>query len=274
MSGTFSVSQLMLNRARSLRPGLLDARDGSKTTAVSHPSRALVRLRKGGPRRDLTTREDHDLLAQRRGETILEHFRRIYLSLQATMDADAETQPAIGITSAIAGEGRTTVATGVAAAMAADMEAPIVLIEADLSHPGVHHVLGLAPQPGICEYLRGESDLSTALRQISDRLFVLPAGDAHGEASRLIRQLASGDLRNRLDTSGALLVFDLPPILTSSYGVMASTLADVLAFVVRAGTTTDAQVRDALSRLDDTSVRGLVLNGAQPQLPAWLRQRA
>lgn len=271
MRNTVSLTRRIRDRARAIQPGLLDTRDSSGAVMAMGSRRGVSRSKRRGTERGVATREERALLTQRRGETILEHFRRIYLSLHAA--SDSETLPVIGVTSAVMGEGRTTVATGIAAAMAADMESPIVLVEADLSHPGVHRVLGLAPQPGICEYLRGESDLSTALRQISDRLFVLPAGDARGEASRLVRQLASGDLRERLDSSGALLVFDLPPILTSSYGVMASALVEALAFVVRSGTTTDAQVRDALSRLDDTMVRGLVLNGAQPQLPAWLRQR-
>lgn len=271
MRSTLSLSRLILDHARALQPGMFDTSGTPGALAAVGHAHGVSRPKRGRGRRDVATRDDRRLLTQRRGETILEHFRRIYLSLQAS--GDGETQPIIGITSAVVSEGRTTVATGIAAAMAADMEAPIVLIEADLSHPGVHRVLGIAPQPGICEYLRGESDLSTALRQISDRLFVLPAGDARGEASRLIRQLAGGDLRSRLDSSGAILVFDLPPVLTSSYGVMACTMVDVLAFVVRAGTTTDAQVRDALSRLDEATVRGLVLNGAQPQLPGWLRQR-
>lgn len=275
MSGTFSVSQYVLKRAGGLQPSLFESSDVRDGVTSVRAVRERTRSRGGGTGRDVATRDDRrderSFLTQRRGETILEHFRRIYLSLKAA--TEAETQPTIGVTSSVGGEGRTTIATGIAAAMAADMESPIVLVEADLSHPGMHRVLGLAPQPGICEYLRSESDLSTALRQLSDRLFVLPAGDARGEASRLIRQLATGELRERLDASGAILVYDLPPILTSSYGVMACTMADVLAFVVRAGTTNDSQVRDALSRLDDTAVRGLVLNGAQPQLPAWLRQR-
>ena len=265
------VSHYLLTRARALQPGLFESSDAAKGGVGVRSALGRARSRGSGTGRDLATRDERAFLTQRRGETILEHFRRIYLSLQAA--TESETQPTIGVTSSIGGEGRTTIATGIAAAMAADMESPIVLVEADLSHPGVHRVLGLAPQPGICEYLRGESDLSTALRQLSDRLFVLPAGDARGEASRLTRQLAAGELRDRLDTSGAIQVYDLPPILTSSYGVMACSMAEVLAFVVRAGTTMDAQVRDALSRLDDTAVRGLVLNGAQPQLPAWLRQR-
>ena len=266
-----SVSRYVMGRSRALQMMLAD-----------HPGAALLSRSSFGSRRggkrggaghsDGRDGEERGIILQRRGETILEHFRRIYLSMQSLSEQDV--LPVIGVTSAIASEGRTTISTGIAAAMAADLESPVVLVEADLSHPGVHRVLGIAPQPGICEYLRGESDLSTALRQISDRLFVLPAGDAHGEASRLIRQLAAGDLRKRLATSGAMMVLDLPPILSSSYGVLATSMAESLAFVVRAGYTTDKQVEDALSRLDESMVRGLVLNGAQPQLPGWLRERA
>ncbi len=205
---------------------------------------------------------------RRRGDMLLEHFRRIYLSIQPLDTHDVP--PAIGITSASSGEGRTTVATGVAAAMAADLDVPVVLVEVDLAHPGIHRVLGIAPEPGISEYLRGECEVATAVRQVSDRLFVLPAGNAQGDAARLIRQLTMADLRARLDTSGAVIVFDLPPILDSSYGVLASSMAESLVFVVRSGQTTNAQVKEALNRLDENMVHGLVLNGVRPLLPRWL----
>lgn len=241
-----------------------------KSRAVAAPTQSsMARMgRRGQGEKKEDAKNGRDTLLDRRGETTLEHFRRIYLSMQSA--DDHERMPVIGITSAVEGEGRTTIATGVAAAMAADLDAPVVLVEADLTHPGVHHILGVAPEPGICEFLRGECELATALRQVSDRFYVLPAGDAKDEASRLIRQLAAADLRTRLDSSGALIVFDLPPILSYSYGVLAATMAERLAFVVRAGQTTNVQVRDALSRLDDSIVRGIVLNAAQPQLPRWL----
>lgn len=265
-----SLSRYMLGRSHALQAMLAEHPGGALLSRGSFGSKRGSK-REGTDHADGRDGAERGIILQRRGETILEHFRRIYLSMQSLSEQDI--LPVIGITSAIASEGRTTISTGIAAAMAADLESPVVLVEADLSHPGVHRVLGIAPQPGICEYLRGESDLSTALRQISDRLFVLPAGDAHGEASRLIRQLAAGDLRKRLATSGAMMVLDLPPILSSSYGVLASSMAESLAFVVRAGYTTDKQVEDALSRLDESMVRGLVLNGAQPQLPRWLQER-
>ena len=206
----------------------------------------------------------------KRSLAAIEHFRRIYLSVQPPDAHDLIA--AIGVTRAIADEGRTTIATGVAAAMAADLERPVVLVEVDFQHPGVHTALGLAPTPGICEYLRRECDLSTAVRQVTEHLFILPAGDAGIDAARLVHQLAAADLRGRLNTSGALLVFDLPPVLGSSYGVLASTMAEALIFVVRAGHATENNVKDALSRLQPEAVRSVVLNDARFEPPDWLRR--
>jgi len=244
--------------------------DSSLIARPATPS-ALKRGHKGRRGDEFASTHERDIIVQRRGETVLEHFRRIYLALQP---ADpGEVMPVIGVTSSVGREGRSTIAAGIAAAMAADLEAPIVLVEADLESPGMHRVLGIGEQPGICEYLRGEVELATVLRQIADRFYVLPSGDARGEAARLARQLVSGDLLMRLQSSGAVPVLDLPPVLASSYGVLACSMADTLAFAVRSGQTTMTQVKEALSRLPEEAVRGIVLNGAEPQLPSWLRGR-
>jgi Mrp family chromosome partitioning ATPase len=243
-------------------------------TARSYPVRGANDKpgERGHSERTPSRREQRSWLKRfARGDALLEQFRRIYLSLQPLDGRDLPS--AIGITSAVSGEGRTTVATGVAVAMAADLDVPVVLVEVDLTHPGVHRMLGGASEPGISEYLRGECNLAAAMRQMSDRLFVLPAGNPRGEAARLIRQLTAADLRTRLDSSGAVLVFDLPPVVDSSYGVQATALAESLVFVVRSGQTTIPKVREALSRLDERMVRSLVLNGPQPLLPRWLRGR-
>jgi len=232
---------------------------------------AMRRGRKGRRGNEIASNHERDIIVQRRGESVLEHFRRIYLALQPV--DPSEVMPVIGVTSSVGREGRSTIAAGIAAAMAADLEAPIVLVEADLESPGMHRVLGIGEQPGICEYLRGEVELATVLRQIADRFYVLPSGDARGEAARLARQLVSGDLLMRLQSSGAVPVLDLPPVLASSYGVLACSMADTLAFAVRSGQTTTTQVKEALARLPEEAVRGIVLNGAEPQLPSWLRGR-
>jgi Mrp family chromosome partitioning ATPase len=198
----------------------------------------------------------------------LEYFRRIYLSLQSANSLD--TIPTIGITSALDGEGKSTIALGVSTAMAADLDSPIVLVELNLTRPVVHKSLGIPAQPGLCEYLRGECPLPNALRQITENLFVLPAGDCRNDPARLIRMLTRANLLLRMDNSGAVLVLDLPPVLTASYGVLASSMADAVVMVVRAGQTPEKMVKDAIARLDESTLRGIILNAARPSIPTWL----
>jgi Mrp family chromosome partitioning ATPase len=198
----------------------------------------------------------------------MEYFRRIYLSLQTSNSLD--TIPTIGVTSALDGEGKSTVALGIATAMAVDLDSPIVLVELNLTRPTLHKSLGIPAQPGLCEYLRGECPLPNALRQITENLFVLPAGDCRNDPARLIRMLTRANLLLRMDNSGAVLVLDLPPILTASYGVLASSMADAVVLVVRAGQTPEKMVKDAVARLDESTLRGIVLNAARPSIPTWL----
>lgn len=198
----------------------------------------------------------------------MEYFRRIYLSLQPTNSLDA--MPTIGVTSALDGEGKSTIALGISTAMAADLDSPIVLVELNLTRPTIHKSLGIPPQPGLSEYLRGECPLPNALRQITENLFVLPAGDCRNDPARLIRMLTRANLLLRMDNSGAVLVLDLPPVLTASYGVLASSMADAVVMVVRAGQTPEKMVKDAIARLDESTLRGIILNAARPSIPTWL----
>jgi Mrp family chromosome partitioning ATPase len=222
---------------------------------------------KGAPLVIRPTEEDAPVYS----DQLLEHFRRTYLSIEAT--GDRTLPQAIGVTSAGRREGRTTIAAGIASAMAADLDVPVVLVEVDLTHPGIHRVFGIHPKPGISEYLRGECEVANVIRHVSEGLFVIPAGDARGEAPRLIRQLATADLPARLDASGAVLVLDLPPIKATSFGALACSMAESILFVVRAGTATIPDVKDSLARLDPAVVRSVVLNGAQSLLPRRARAR-
>lgn len=259
-------------------PKNADAARGTPSAGLAAELHMSIQNRGQEPQLALEPVHQRDVAVRKRRqdsvstEELLEHFRRIYLSAEP-LDGQ-EVHSVIGVTSAVEHEGRTTVALGVAASMAADLERPVVLIEADLAHPGLHSVLGLEPLPGLAEYLRRECDLSQALRQVTPTLFVLPAGDAGIDAGRLIRQLVNADLRSRLDSTGALLVLDLPPVLSSSFGVLASSMAEALIFVVRAGHTETEDVKRALERLDPSLVRSVTLNGAQKGLPVWLRNLA
>src|SRR5258708_33054272 len=83
----------------------------------------LKRARKGRRGNEFAPNHERDIIVQRRGETVLEHVRRIYLALQPV--DPSEVMPVIGVTSSEGRECRSTIAAGVPAALAADLQTPI-----------------------------------------------------------------------------------------------------------------------------------------------------
>ncbi|HEY1421268.1 MAG TPA: hypothetical protein VGG90_11260, partial [Candidatus Dormibacteraeota bacterium] len=64
----------------------------------------------------------------------------------------------LGVTSALQGEGKTTIALGIATAIAADTGEPTVLLECDLETSS-DEFFGLQDGPGLSDWLEGEQTL-------------------------------------------------------------------------------------------------------------------
>jgi len=69
-----------------------------------------------------------------------------------------------------------------------------------------------------------------------------------------------------------LVIVVAPAMLVNSYALLLTDLADLVVFVVRAGVTPQPLVNRALEQLDQTKLRGVVLNDARPATPGWLRR--
>src|SRR5262249_51065247 len=81
------------------------------------------------------------------------------------------------ITSAVGGEGKTSLAGHLAASLARSGRKAL-LVDADLRHPSVHRLFEVPGAPGFAEALRGEVAAADAVRPTSlANLHVLPAGD-------------------------------------------------------------------------------------------------
>src|SRR5260370_20029269 len=83
---------------------------------------------------------------------------------------------ALAFSSAQRGEGRTTTVVNLALELGRGGRYRVVLVDADLRRPGVHNLLGLRPQKGLCEGVAGSARLEDRLwRLTSDALEPLPA---------------------------------------------------------------------------------------------------
>jgi Mrp family chromosome partitioning ATPase len=194
-----------------------------------------------------------------------EVFRQVYAQLELSPASGG----IIGITSAISGEGRTTIALGMARTLANDLDIPVLLVEADFDRPSIAGRLGLSVKEGLCEVLRGEARLESVMLPIGDNLAVITAGTVGTDAGHLLGQLPILDPFHSTDRGPSVVLIDLPPITAYGYSARAARIADVTVLVVRSGVTPIETVREAVSRLGDQPPRGLILNAQRSALPAW-----
>jgi capsular exopolysaccharide synthesis family protein len=131
--------------------------------------------------------------------------------------ADTEQCRVIMVSSAIGGEGKTTLATQLAMSLAR-VGRQTVLVDFDLRRPSFDEVFGLPLEPGVCEALRRENPVSALVHQIpADNLAVVTAGRwdrtalaslSNGSAAAMFKQLREDFEFVVIDTSPILPVAD------------------------------------------------------------------
>jgi Mrp family chromosome partitioning ATPase len=207
-------------------------------------------------------------------------FRNLYT--RVLMGLQTQQHPVLGVTSAIAGEGKTTIASGLAAALAEDgaligfgrEPGTILLVECNVGAPPDDARLEISPGPGLIEALRGECDIDAAIRATGiEGLSVLPVGEPAHAFPLAIRTAALPDVMAELRLRFGMVVLDLPPVLNSTDTQVLARLADQVVVVIRAEVTPAKLVRQALDELGEERLLGVVLNDSRSDLPSWLDNR-
>jgi capsular exopolysaccharide synthesis family protein len=178
------------------------------------------------------------------------------------------------VCSALAGEGKTTVALGLAVAIASDhIDRRVVLVEADVQKPVLAADFRLDPQPGVAECLSLGVPLEEACRStFIENLTILPAGGAVANAGRLLHSKRIIALAEQLRELFDVVILDVPAVLATSTATGLANQADGILFVVRAGVTPAPLVKQALSHFERGKVRGVVVNEARSSVPRWMRR--
>ena len=197
---------------------------------------------------------------------IAESFRRIKRQILANVANSKPGAPAnlVMVTSALAGEGKTFCAINLAISIALEMDHTVLLVDADVANPCVPQALGVEAEKGLMDVLLDRRiDLAEVLCKTDiDKVTILPAGTAHPHATEL---LASDAMRVLLQEMAErhrdrIVIFDSPPLLASSESaVLASQMGQVV-MVVETGKTSEAALKNALSRIESSNIAGLVLN--------------
>lgn len=170
------------------------------------------------------------------------------------------------ITSALAGEGKTTTVTNLALVLARAAERPVVVVDCDLRRPRLHEFFGVDNEIGFTSVLQGEVPLSAALRPFpaEPRLSILASGPIPSDPSELLASRRTSEVLASLRADGTLVLLDTPPVLPVTDALVVSRCVDATLLVASSGTATGRQVQRALELLDqvDAPVVGTVLNKA------------
>ena len=174
--------------------------------------------------------------------------------------------------------GKTVVAVNLAISLAREVDHTVLLVDADLRYPRVAEYLGLglADERGLVDHLVGKAPIEGLLvHPAIGHLVVLPGAGSLPNSAELVRSPAMAalvrELKSRYDNR--IVIFDLPPVLSTADALAFSPLVDAALLVVEECATPRDDVRRACELLGSTNLVGVVLNKSRAPVARPYRSR-
>jgi succinoglycan biosynthesis transport protein ExoP len=190
-----------------------------------------------------------------------EAFRQLRTNLRF-VDVDHEARKIV-ITSALAGEGKSTVSANLARLVASAGQ-PVLLVDADLRRPTVATTFDLDPEIGLTQAIAGDINVRDAIVDSGmANLSLLPAGRIPPNPSELLGSQRMHDIVNDLSADYFVLL-DAPPLLPVTDAGLLSAFTDGVLLVQATGRAAIEQSQHCRRILDHIGTRmlGVVLNKA------------
>lgn len=169
------------------------------------------------------------------------------------------------VTSALAGEGKSTVSSHLAVALA-EMGVSVLIIDCDLRRGKIHRLFDVKRTPGLANVLAGFADINSAVQKTSvDNLFLLPAGAVPPNPAELLASNRMQQLLDEFAKSFDYIVLDTSPVNVVSDALPLGALVDGVMLVVRQNYTDKISLDRCISSFEfaDTKVLGLVFNDVE-----------
>jgi capsular exopolysaccharide synthesis family protein len=189
-----------------------------------------------------------------------------YRMLQANLkflSPDKELKVVV-VTSSVSKEGKSTVSANLAVAMA-QLGHRVLLIDADLHHPMQHHIWHLANAVGLSDVIVNRSEFGIAVREVMDKLDVLPSGVIPPNPLALLDSKRMNSLVEEFSQTYDFVILDTPPLILAADALSLSKMTDGVLLVARPGILDRVSATAAKEFLVQSGqkVLGLVINGVR-----------
>jgi len=196
---------------------------------------------------------------------LAEQFRQVRTRLQHASSLD--TTRSILVTSPSPGDGKSIVATNLAAGLALNGRR-ILLVDANFRRPELHKIFGLGNEAGLSDVLNNLDSFDTLVQETSvPNLSVLPSGAKPTNATELMESQLLIDFIERALEEFDHVIFDSGPMLFVSESVALAPRVDGVVTVVRARSNSRGllqRMRDGLRQVKAEHL-GVVLNAVRSQ---------
>lgn len=182
----------------------------------------------------------------------------------------AATGSSVLVTSCHDGEGKSTIATNVASALAEEAGREVLLVDANIEAPVLHKRFQISDSPGFFEVLDG--DLTVQGTAVEKSLRVLPIGADHARSGGMVNAQGTQRLKEFLDahrTSSQFVILDGSSVFGAGPAASLASSCDGVILVVESEKTRWEVVQSARDQLRDAGaeILGVVLNRRRYYIP-------
>lgn len=190
---------------------------------------------------------------------LAESFRQLRTSLKLSR---AGAPPKVTVfTSALPGEGKTTVTVNTASVLA-HTGAKVLIIDADMRRPRCHRLLRMNNRAGLSEALTGAGGTELVQLTSVENLFLLSCGKIPPNPSELLGSARMREFLTEVSETYDYIIIDSSPVLVVSDPLDLAQVVDGVVLVMAGGHTPRKHVAAALDRLEfaNAKILGVVLN--------------
>ncbi|EDX70600.1 capsular exopolysaccharide family protein [Coleofasciculus chthonoplastes PCC 7420] len=225
---------------------------------------------------DLSTGNNRRLFAGHGNQTnqystspFMEAFRSLYTNIRLLKSK--KPIHSLAVSSAIPGDGKTTVAVYLAKTAAA-IGQRVLLVDTDLRVPQLHKRLDLPNSQGLSDIITTNVAINEAIHKspLDDNFFVLTAGLTLSDPIKLLASDKMQYLMEQFSTQFDLVIYDTPPLLGLGDGNLIAAQADGTLLVVAIEKTDRSLITKAFDglKIAGASILGIVANGAKAEKTA------